>query len=184
MRSFAFRFRLSLSSCFPALLTAILAVVPGATGSLALGDDESSESSVLIGTVAKIIDGDSVIIKGEDGNEQQVHLEGIDAPEVKQPWGDKATKALDELIKGKKVEVKWKKKDDYQRILGQIYQEDAHINLEMLKKGLAWHFKRYYKSELFEKAEAAAKGSKVGLWSDSDPTPPWDYRKNNRDKSK
>ena len=146
--------------------------------------DSDSGTSVLTGIVTRIVDGDSIVVKSDDGVDQQVHLEGIDAPEVKQSSGDEATKALAGLIKGKKVEVKWKKKDDFQRILGQVYLESVHVNLKMIDKGLAWHFSRYYKSDDFADAEKKAKSRKLGLWSDSSPTPPWEFRKNNRDSEK
>jgi len=146
--------------------------------------DNDSGTTILIGTVTRIVDGDSIVVKSADGLEQQVHLEGIDAPEVKQASGDDATKALAGLVKGKTVEVKWKKKDDFQRILGQVYEESVHVNLKMIDKGLAWHFSRYYKSDEFAEAEKKAKSSKQGLWSDSSPTPPWEFRKKNRDSEK
>jgi len=146
--------------------------------------DSDSGTSVLTGIVTRIVDGDSIVVKSDDGVDQQVHLEGIDAPEVKQSSGDEATKALAGLIKGKKVEVKWKKKDDFQRILGQVYLESVHVNLKMIDKGLAWHFSRYYKSDDFAEAEKKAKSSKLGLWSESSPTAPWEYRKKNRDSEK
>jgi len=147
-------------------------------------EESESGGSVLTGTVTRIVDGDSIVVKTDDGTEEQVHLEGIDAPEVKQDSGSEATKALTSMVKGKSVEVKWKKRDDFQRILGQVYQESVHVNLQMLEKGLAWHYARYYKSEDFADAEKKAKSSKLGLWSNSSPTAPWEYRKKNRDSEK
>jgi len=147
-------------------------------------EESESGGSVLTGTVTRIVDGDSIVVKTDDGTEEQVHLEGIDAPEVKQDSGSESTKALTSMVKGKSVEVKWKKRDDFQRILGQVYQESVHVNLKMLEKGFAWHYVRYYKSEDFADAEKKAKSSKLGLWSNSSPTAPWEYRKKNRDSEK
>jgi micrococcal nuclease len=50
----------------------------------------------------------------------------------------------------------------------------------MLKAGLAWHFKRYNKSEALAKLEEEAKQAKKGLWGTESPKAPWDFRKDNR----
>jgi endonuclease YncB( thermonuclease family) len=45
---------------------------------------------------------------------------------------------------------------------------------------MAWHFKRYNKSEALAKLEVEAKEAKKGLWKNGSPTAPWDYRKENK----
>lgn len=144
--------------------------------------DDESEVKTLTGIAFKIIDGDSIVVRDSEKNEQMIHLEGIDAPEAKQTFGEQASRALEELVKGKSVEIKWKKKDDFQRILGQVYIEDKHVNRQLIDLGLAWHFVRYFPSEEFAEAQSKAKQSKKGLWSESDPIAPWDFRRKNREK--
>jgi endonuclease YncB( thermonuclease family) len=57
------------------------------------------------------------------------------------------------------------------------------INLEQIKLGMAWYYKKY-KGELeqedrisYVQAEQEAKKGKLGLWLDENPVPPWDFRK-------
>ncbi len=56
------------------------------------------------------------------------------------------------------------------------------LNLEQIKAGLAWHFKRYADEQsetdrkAYAEAETTAKEAKLGLWQQPNPTPPWDYR--------
>ena len=57
------------------------------------------------------------------------------------------------------------------------------MNLEQLRAGLAWHYKKYQKEqspedrELYSDAEIDARESGRGLWHDPAPVPPWEYRK-------
>ena len=143
---------------------------------------EPKSEQTLEGKTKKVIDGDSLIVVDEEGKENEIQLDGIDAPEFKQAFGKDATKVLEKLVANKKVTVKWTAKDNYDRILGKVYVEETFVNLEMLKKGAAWHFKRYNKDETLSKAEEEAKAEKLGLWKDDAPESPWDFRKNNRSK--
>jgi endonuclease YncB( thermonuclease family) len=145
-------------------------------------DGKESSEKIVEGKVKKIVDGDSIIIVDKDKKELEVQLEGIDAPEAKQDYGSDATKALVKLISGKEVIVKWKAKDSFERILGKVYVGEQFVNLEMIRIGAAWHFKRYNKDEEFAKAEEKAREVKLGLWAESSPAPPWDFRKNNKTK--
>jgi endonuclease YncB( thermonuclease family) len=143
---------------------------------------ESKTEQTMEGKTKKVIDGDSLIVVDDEGKESEIQLDGIDAPEFKQAFGKDATKVLEKLVANKKVTVKWTAKDNYERILGKVYVDETFVNLEMLKKGAAWHFKRYNKDETLAKAEEEAKSEKIGLWKDDAPESPWDYRKNNRSK--
>ncbi|XZE18584.1 thermonuclease family protein [Pirellulaceae bacterium SH449] len=138
------------------------------------------EEQTLIGKVKRVIDGDTIIVVDDSGKENEVQLDGIDAPEIKQDFGKDSTKLLEKLVESKKVSVKWTSKDNYDRILGKIYVEETFVNLEMLKKGAAWHYKQYNKDEELAKAEEDAKDKKLGLWKDKSPEAPWEYRKKNR----
>ena len=60
---------------------------------------------------------------------------------------------------------------------------DRDMNLEQVRAGMAWHYKKYQKEqtptdrELYSKAEIDAKNAGRGLWYDPEPVPPWEYRK-------
>ncbi len=75
------------------------------------------------------------------------------------------------------VVVKWDKKDRYGRVLGDVHRGDHHINLEMVKEGMAWHYKQHSKSKELAEAEDEARRAKKGLWADKSPEPPWEFRK-------
>ena len=56
------------------------------------------------------------------------------------------------------------------------------MNLEQIKAGLAWHYKKYQKEQtetdriLYSEAENMAREAKRGLWQDPHAIAPWDYR--------
>lgn len=130
----------------------------------------------LAGKVVSIADGDTLTVLAEK-TQHRIRLEGIDAPESSQAFGQKAKQALGELVFGKEVKVEWKERDRYERIIGKILYEGRWINKEMVVDGWAWHYKQYSKDKELADAEASAKVAKKGLWADPNPVPPWEYRK-------
>ncbi len=111
-----------------------------------------------------------------------VRLEHIDAPEKKQAFGTVSKQKLSDLCFGKTVTiVSAGKKGNYDgrgRMIAEIYiNEKMNINKEMLKSGLAWHYKKYSKNDEYAKLEEVARKKRVGLWSDKNPIAPWNFRK-------
>ncbi|MEY2612182.1 MAG: Endonuclease YhcR precursor [Planctomycetota bacterium] len=138
------------------------------------------KEEAIEGDVTKVIDGDSIKVRTTDGMEYEIQIEGTDAPELKQPFGKESAEALQKMLGTSKVKVTWQKKDNFERLLAQVYVEDKHINSEMIRTGNAWHFKRYNQSKKLADLEIEAKKEKLGLWGTDNPQAPWDYRKENR----
>jgi micrococcal nuclease len=61
--------------------------------------------------------------------------------------------------------------------LGFVFVGNVNVNKELLKQGLAWHYKQYNKDEEFAKLEQEARKKKIGLWSHPNPVAPWDFRR-------
>ena len=115
-----------------------------------------------------ITDGDTITVL-RDGKPEKIRLAGIDCPESRQPFGSKAKQFAADLCFGKEVTIAWTKRDRNGRILGMVAVGEINFNHELLKAGLAWQFKKYDKSKELAELEAAARKSKVGLWSDPPP---------------
>ena len=111
----------------------------------------------------------------------KIRLASIDCPERKQPFSAVATKFTSDAIFGRQVTVLVDSKDRYGRSIGWVYYDDKNLNEELLKAGLAWHFRRYSKDEKLQALEDEARANKVGLWQDTNPIPPWDWRSGVRD---
>jgi endonuclease YncB( thermonuclease family) len=54
------------------------------------------------------------------------------------------------------------------------------LNEELLKQGLAWHYRKYDNNDTWSSLEKRAKASKKGLWQQSNPLAPWDFRHNRK----
>lgn len=131
----------------------------------------------LIGKVVKVSDGDTVTILTSDKTQHKIRLNDIDAPEKKQAFGNKSKDNLAKYIAGKTVTVQYQKKDKYKRILGTIYYNNTDINLQQVKDGYAWVYKKYSNNSSYYEAEKLAKRNKKGLWVDNNPIEPWEFRK-------
>ncbi|MBU6387491.1 MAG: thermonuclease family protein [Planctomycetes bacterium] len=141
---------------------------------------ESEKEEEITAKVIKVIDGDSIKVRTAEGKEYEIQIEGTDAPELKQEYGKESSEALKKMVFDSDVRVSWKKKDNFDRPLAQVYRGDRHINAEMISSGNAWHFKRYNQSQALADLEIQAKKEKKGLWKLENPIAPWDYRKENR----
>jgi len=127
--------------------------------------------------VVGVHDGDTITGLDESKTQFKIRLDAIDAPELGQPFGQASKKALSEKVFGKSVTVIPKTKDKYGRTVGHVLIDGRDVNLEMLEDGMAWHYKHYDHNARLARAEEEARAAKKGLWSDGDPVPPWDWRK-------
>lgn len=135
--------------------------------------------------VIGVKDGDTVEIL-MDGKPQVVRLSHIDCPEKKQPFGNNAKQFASDLCFGKKVKLStgWKK-DRNKRLLAEIILSNGkNLNKELVKNGLAWHYKKYSKDNSYDDLEKYARKLKLGLWTNKSPTAPWEWRKSRKKSSK
>ena len=142
-------------------------------------------AQVLKGKAVSIADGDTFTLL-INGNEQvKIRIDGIDAPEKKQDFGNRAKQYLSDMIWGKELTVKVSKKDRWGRSIGKVSTPTIpDVGLEMIKAGLAWQYRDYNKDEAYSEAERLARENKKGLWIHKNPVRPQDFRKEKRNKNK
>ncbi|MBK6483744.1 MAG: thermonuclease family protein [Chitinophagaceae bacterium] len=128
--------------------------------------------------VIGIKDGDTFVVL-IDGKEQVVRFAHIDCPEKNQPFGSRAKQFLSEMCYGKYVILIHKNKfDRNKRLIAEVILHDGtNLNKELVKNGLAWHYKSYSNDNTYADLENKARELKVGLWVDNNPIPPWTWRK-------
>ena len=136
-----------------------------------------SNAYALSGKVVRVLDGDTLIILTKDKEQVRIRLKEIDAPEKKQAFGKKSKNALIQMCAGKNAEIRVPELDRYKRTLGHVYCDGLYVNKELVKLGLAWVYRRYSKDPSMIVEETKSKTAKRGLWADSNPTPPWEYRR-------
>ena len=129
--------------------------------------------------IKRVLDGDTVdVININNKENYRIRLTEIDAPEIDQPHGKKSTLYLNYLIKDKILDVEIKGVDKYQRTLGKLYLNGVDINKQMVISGNAWVYDKYVTEKSFYKEQNNAKQFRIGLWYNTDPIPPWIWRKN------
>ena len=139
-------------------------------------------ADLIEGIVTKVYDGDTVTLSTGD----KIRLAGIDAPEIKQPFGIESRDALRSAILNKSVTVSWSKFDRYKRKVGKIYFRRVDQNWRQVQNGFAWHYVKYAAEqsqgdqERYANEESKARAGRVGLWC-CDPVAPWDWRKRRSD---
>jgi endonuclease YncB( thermonuclease family)/methylphosphotriester-DNA--protein-cysteine methyltransferase len=137
---------------------------------------------VIEGKVINVHDGDTVTVLDSNNKKFHIRLQGIDAPELKQAYGAVSQENLSRLVLGKQVTIVWTKVDKYRRTVGTIMLDGKDMNIEQVKAGAAWHFKKYADEQdpkdrvTYARAEEEARAARLGLWQDPNPTPPGDYR--------
>ena len=82
-------------------------------------------------------------------------------------------------VKGRRVTAEIVDIDQYRRAVAVIRCDGRDINREMVAEGMAWAYRRYlqgtYASE-YIRSETGARARRAGLWNESNPRPPWDFR--------
>ena len=143
----------------------------------------ASAENILQGKVVKVADGDTITILDVNKTQHKIRLQGIDAPEKAQAFGEKSKQSLYDMVHGKTVQVSFTKNDKYGRIVGKVFLDTQDICHQQIKSGLAWHYKKYQDEQpeedrsAYSTSELTAKNQQLGLWSEPQPMPPWDYRK-------
>ena len=130
----------------------------------------------LNGKVVRVIDGDSIEILCQKTT-YEIRLEGVDCPEMGQPFGKTAKKFTSQMAFGKTVTVQVKELDKYGRTVGTVILPDGtNLCRELVKAGLAWWYRQYSDDESLQALEEEAREAGRGLWALPNPTPPWEKR--------
>jgi micrococcal nuclease len=126
-------------------------------------------------TVVSCNDGDTCKVSSASGKSFKVRFWGIDAPESKQTFGASAARNLNDLIKGKKVDIDCDGKSHDRRVC-KVSLNGKDIGEQLVKEGNAWDSETFSKGK-YKVAQAEAKKLKKGLWYQENPVSPYCFRK-------
>ena len=175
---------------WPARISAIIVLAVAAftwwnQGQVSPG--QLSKGSQIEGRVVGVADGDTITILDADKKQYKLRLAYIDAPEKAMPFGQAAKSNLSDLVFEQQVTAYIDDVDRYGRGVARISKAEQDINLAQVNAGFAWHYTTYAKKtqsrtsfQQYEAAQSKAQTQRTGLWQDSNPTPPWDWRRANR----
>jgi endonuclease YncB( thermonuclease family) len=155
----------------------LILLVPWLFVSVALADD------LITAKVVGVTDGDSITVLAPGDRQDKIRLHGIDCPESGQAFGKRAKQFTSNQCFGKTITYRKMDIDRYGRTVATVYLDDGReLNLEIIKAGYAWHYRRYSDRQDYADAEAQARSEKLGLWSDPHAKPPWEWRREKRRK--
>jgi endonuclease YncB( thermonuclease family) len=146
----------------------------------------ATHAETLTGRVVGIADGDTLTLLDATNTQHKIRLAGIDSPEKSQPFGQVCKKSLSDLAYDHVATVETTKLDRYGRAIGKVWVDSQDVNLEQIRRGCGWHYKKYQNEQSlddrlsYNSAEESARANRVGLWADNNPVPPWDWRKARR----
>ena len=147
--------------------------------------------------VVGVSDGDTITVLDSNNVQHKIRLQGIDAPEKAQPFGENSRQSLARMVFNKQVRIEPTKRDRYGRLVAKVWvtpidlpcaktgdpcPKTLDVNLAQLTVGLAWHYRKYELEQSeqdrhrYAFAEEEARARKAGLWSDPNPTSPWQWR--------
>ena len=132
------------------------------------------------GVVVKVLDGDSIEVK-RNGKVHTIRLYGIDTPEYKQAYSNKAKQFTKRLVNRQKVNVVEKDIDRYGRIVALVESSGQLVNRELVREGLAWYYSKYCLAQPLcgelKDLERKARNEGRGLWRDENPVSPMDWKR-------
>ena len=143
-------------------------------------------AETLTGRIVGVSDGDTLTLLDAKQVPHKIRVSGIDAPEKKQPFGEKAKASLSALAYNRTADADCRKIDRYRRNVCVIFVGGKDVGLEQIKAGMAWWYRQYAKEQTqrerldYEHAESQARRHHDGFWSGPNPTPPWEWRHHQR----
>ncbi|MCL1960296.1 MAG: thermonuclease family protein [Desulfovibrionaceae bacterium] len=131
-------------------------------------------------TVSYVVDGDSIWVKTADGNRRvRLRLEGIDAPEICQRFGPEARQAMQALALDQRVRVTVRARDRYGRAIAEVVRtrDGVDVAARMVSDGWAWSEGFRGRPGKYASEQAAARRLRRGLFADTAPQLPSDFRR-------
>ena len=135
----------------------------------------------ITGKIVRVLDGDTVEILA--GNlATRVRLNGIDAPEKAQPFGQRSRQALTAIVSGKTVLAVGDRRDRYGRLLATLILNGRDVNAMQVYSGMAWAYRYQGNASVpaYLRFEQEAKTAKRGLWAEKEAIEPSIWRREHR----
>lgn len=146
---------------------------------------EARAKTELRCAITSIHDGDSMRVRCPGERRTiPVRMEQIDAPELEQPHGKRSRDRLRELCRvGSTTTIRTEGRDQYGRLLGNVYCNGKSVNEEMVMSGAAWVYDRYVRDRGLYRLQDKARADRQGLWAGRNPQAPWRWRYEQRNRN-
>jgi micrococcal nuclease len=124
-----------------------------------------ASAKALNGVVNHVTDGDTLWVRPASGPPVQVRIQGLDAPEICQAFGQQARDALAARVLHRTVRVATRARDSYQRSVGNVSLEGQDVGAWLVAGGFAWSARYRGRSGPYAQEEAQARRARLGLWT-------------------
>lgn len=137
------------------------------------------DARFIAGTVTRVSDGDTVWLQPDDRARAPIklRLQGIDAPERCQAWGERSRAALAARVLQRRVSVQTRSSDGYGRALGVLVLDGEDINAWMVAQGHAWSARWHHSLGVYGEHERSARATGKGLFAGQEAIEPRHFRK-------
>ncbi len=139
--------------------------------------------------VIVVLDGDTVLIRRSNGL-VKIRLAEIDAPEKAQAFGETSRHSLSDMVMGKQVKFVSETMDQYGRMVAHLNVDGLDVDAEQIRRGMAWEYSNFaslaasrqslrdppHSNKALIALQNEARQASRGLWAQSNPTPPWEWR--------
>lgn len=143
---------------------------------LSLATGIAAAGETLRGRIIAVLDGDTVTLLDESRSQHRIRLAQIDAPEIGhgrnkpgQPFGQRSKQSLSDLAFSKDARADCPQTDRYGRQVCTILVGNLDVNLEQVRRGMAWVYRKYANDPVYYRAEDEARNAKRGLWNGNPP---------------
>ena len=134
----------------------------------------SAESFSAVATWVRCHDGDTCTFR-VFGKRFKARISGIDAPELKQPFGTTARNAMSDLLsRARQIKLECRGKS-YDRKVCSVEADGQDVARALVEKGLAHDAPQYSKGK-YKDAEGLGRRKKLGIWASGTPVNPKCFR--------
>ena len=156
----------------------VLSVAAGPARSAGANTLSAPAAPAWAGVVTYVVDGDTVYVRPlSGGSPRSVRVLGMDAPEICQDGGQAARDALQARVFQRQVQVQGQGTDDYGRELGTIYLGLEDVGQWMVQRGFAWSYRFRQNPGPYAQSEHHARVLGRGIFAETAPENPRDFRR-------
>ncbi len=150
---------------------------------LALTGSSAQAQSLQKATIVSIGDRHNLLVRQRDRT-TTVWLGCMEMPDPAQKtWGKIAADRLNQLLPaGQPIQIREISRDRYGSIIGEVFVNGESINLQLVTEGMAALNPQYINEcrrtqAQYLLAESEAQQQGIGLWQETKPCLPWEYRR-------
>lgn len=135
-------------------------------------------SAALLATclVIGISSGDTFTAVCKQKIQMKIRLADIHAPERSQAFWEESKRSLAGLCLKTQAEIAIQSVDHRRRSVSRVTCNGVDVNAEQLRRGMAWVYEPKVRDGSLYTLQDKARRAKLGLWADSTPIPPWQWR--------